>query len=46
MSLRDGESLDDAIARADAAMYQGKIDGRNRSVAESLPAGHSAFPNA
>ena len=36
-SLRDGESLDDAIARADAAMYQGKIDGRNRSVAETLP---------
>jgi len=36
-SLRDGESLDEAIARADAAMYQGKIDGRNRSVAETLP---------
>jgi diguanylate cyclase len=36
-TLRDGESLDDAIARADAAMYQGKIDGRNRSVAETLP---------
>jgi diguanylate cyclase (GGDEF)-like protein len=35
-SLRDGESIEDAIARADAAMYQGKIDGRNRSVAETL----------
>ncbi|MBC7995150.1 MAG: GGDEF domain-containing protein [Rhizobacter sp.] len=35
-SLRGGESLDDAIARADAAMYQGKVDGRNRSVAETL----------
>jgi diguanylate cyclase len=33
-SLRDGESLEDAIARADAAMYRGKLDGRNRCVSE------------
>ncbi|HET7794456.1 MAG TPA: GGDEF domain-containing protein [Rhizobacter sp.] len=34
-SLRDGESLEDAIARADAAMYRGKTEGRNRCVVEA-----------
>lgn len=33
-SLRDGEALEEAIARGDAAMYRGKIDGRDRCVAE------------
>ena len=37
-SLRDGESLEETISRADAAMYRGKMDGRNRCVAEA-PAG-------
>ena len=27
-----GESLDDCIGRADAAMYQGKRDGKNQIV--------------
>jgi diguanylate cyclase len=35
-TLRDGESLEDAIARADAAMYRGKVGGRNRCVGEDL----------
>lgn len=33
-TLRDGESLEEAIARADAAMYRGKVGGRNRCVGE------------
>jgi diguanylate cyclase (GGDEF)-like protein len=43
-SLREGESLASAISRADAAMYRGKLGGRNRSVAEEadVPAAEAA----
>lgn len=32
--LRDSETLAEAVARADEALYRGKADGRNRSVVE------------
>ena len=34
-SCHQGESVEQAIARADAALYQGKSAGRNRLVRES-----------
>jgi diguanylate cyclase len=41
-TLRDGEALEDTIARADAAMYRGKLAGRNRCTAEAPgPAVHT-----
>lgn len=43
-TLREGESVEAAIGRADAAMYQGKLAGRNRCVAD--PDTPSAAPLA
>lgn len=37
--LRSGESASEWLARADAAMYRAKRDGRNRSVVDELESG-------
>ena len=43
-SVRAGEDLLDAVHRADAALYQGKQQGRNQVVLSQAPTGQDARP--
>lgn len=40
-SLRPGEDWRSLLARADAALYRAKNEGRNRAVVDDQPAGHA-----
>lgn len=44
--LRDGETLAEAVARADEALYRGKADGRNRSVLERPAVQPNSLPSS
>ncbi|TCZ82438.1 diguanylate cyclase [Lysobacter sp. N42] len=44
--LREGEAVDTAIARADAALYRAKSEGRDRCVAATGAAAEAAEPAA
>ena len=43
-TVRAGEDLLDAVHRADAALYQGKQQGRNQVVLSQAPTGQDALP--
>ena len=43
-TVRAGEDLLDAVHRADAALYQGKQQGRNQVVLGQAPTGQDALP--
>ena len=43
-TVRAGEDLLDAVHRADAALYQGKQQGRNQVVLSQAPTGRDALP--